>query len=301
MDFCVWLGARRPHSGLYATTSNDMARGQPPRRKKTHFYVPLIAKHYTRLLVVFLYVFAPMLASNAYAHGVTLKVHHSLPADSPFHTQFLVPWLAKLENESHGLLRFQVYPAMQMGGTASQLYDQVKQGTADIVWIRTALNAERFPAFTVFNLPLRTNSSQGSSRALWEYVQAQDLARSEFTGVRLLAVHVATIKPSEPASTSSDDKRSSDTFILAMNSAVYKSLSDELKKVIMANSGAETSTWLGKIADAAIGKPVAGAATEIAQKTIDDRIKQLDALGLNGKELIDSARALNAEYDPPKK
>jgi TRAP-type C4-dicarboxylate transport system substrate-binding protein len=295
MDFFVWLGARRPHSGLYATTSNDT------RRKKTHFYVSLIAKHYTRLLVVFLCVIAPMLASNAHAHGVTLKVQHFLPADSPFHTQFLMPWLAKLESESHGLLRFQVYPAMQMGGTASQLYDQVKEGAADIVWTSAALNPKRFPAFAVFNLPLMTNSSQGSSRALWEYVQAQDLARSEFTGVRLLAVHVATIKSVEQAPASSDAKTSSDTFVLAMNSAVYKSLSDELKKVIIANSGADTSTWLGKIADAAIGKPVSGAATEIAQKTIEDRIKQLDALGLDGKQLIESARALIAEHDPPKR
>ncbi len=294
MDFFVWLGARRPHSGLYATTSNDT------RRKKTHFYVPLIAKHYTRLLVVFLWVIAPMVASNAHAHGVTLKVQHFLPADSPFHTQFLMPWLAKLESESHGLLRFQVYPAMQMGGTASQLHDQVKQGSADIVWARATPNAERFPAFTVFNLPLLTNSSQGSSRALWEYVQAQDLARSEFSGVRLLAVHVVSIESGEQTSASSDAKTLSDTFILAMNSAVYKSLSDELKKVIMANSGAETSMWLGKIADAAIGKPAVGAATEIAQKMIEDRVKQLDARGLNGKELIESARALIAEHDPPK-
>lgn len=244
--------------------------------------------------MVFLYIIAPLFATNTHGHGVTLKVHHFLSADSPFHSQFLIPWLEKLESDAHGLLRFQVYPAMQMGGTASQLYDQVKDGSADIVWMRAAHNAERFPAFAVFNLPLMTNSSEGSSRALWEYVQAQDLARSEFTGLRLLAVHVATTKSGEQASASSD------TFILAMNSAVYKSLSDELKKVIMANSGAQTSTWLGKIADAAVGKPPAGAATTIAQKTIADWIKQLDALGLNGKELIESARALIAEYDPPK-
>ncbi len=41
MDFFVWRGARRPHSGLYATTSNEA------RRKKTHFYVLLIMAHYT--------------------------------------------------------------------------------------------------------------------------------------------------------------------------------------------------------------------------------------------------------------
>ena len=47
MNFFVWgaglgpRGARRPHSGLYATTSNEA------RRKNTHFYVSLVASHDT--------------------------------------------------------------------------------------------------------------------------------------------------------------------------------------------------------------------------------------------------------------
>jgi hypothetical protein len=44
MDFFVWRGARRPHSGLYATTSNEA------RRKKAHFYVSLIVGHYTSIV-----------------------------------------------------------------------------------------------------------------------------------------------------------------------------------------------------------------------------------------------------------
>lgn len=83
-----------------------------------------------------------------------------------------------------------------------------------------------------------------------------------------------------------------------MNSAIYKSLSDELKKVISANSGAETSAWLGKILDASgVG---AAASQQRAQSTIEARIKELDERGLNGKDLVESAQALIAEYDPPK-
>ena len=70
----------------------------------------------------------PLWAVTANGHGVTLKVHHELPADSPFHTQFLVPWTQKLEKESGGRLRFRLFPALQMGGTAPQLYDQVEGG-----------------------------------------------------------------------------------------------------------------------------------------------------------------------------
>ena len=37
------------------------------------------------------------------------------------------------------------------------------------------------------------------------------------------------------------------TFVMAMNKAKYNSLSPELKKVIDANSGLQTSGWLGKV------------------------------------------------------
>ena len=245
------------------------------------------------LMVALVCVIAPLGTSDAHAHGVTLKVRHYLPADSPFHTQFLLPWVEKMENESHGLLRFQVFPATQIGGDPSQLYDQVRDRAADIVWTAVGNPAGRFPAFEVFNLPFVTHSAQGSSRALWEYVQANDLAKKEFAGVRLLAVQVSTVESNEKASLLSD------AFIFAMNSAAYKSLSDELKKLISANSGAETSAWLGKILDASEGGTTA-AGQQRAQSTIEARIKELDERGLNGKDLVESAQALLAEYDPPK-
>jgi Bacterial extracellular solute-binding protein, family 7 len=239
------------------------------------------------LFVAFVGISTVFSTSTAHAHGVTLKVHHFLPADSPFHTKFLLPWLAKLEEESHGLLRFQVSPAMEMG----PLYDQVKDRTADIVWTAVGNPSGRFPAFEVFKLPLAIHSTQGSSRALWEYVQANDFARKEFAGVRLLAVQISSVASNDKAQTSAD------MFILAMNSEAHKSLSDELKKVILANSGAETSAWLGNTLGAGGGAPIN---QQQNQSLIDEKIKELDQRGLDGKALLESARALLAEFDPPK-
>ena len=243
-------------------------------------------RRFQLLIVAFVCMLAPLWPGTARAHGVTLMLHHFLPADSPFHTQFLLPWLEKVENESHGLLRFQVFPALPMG----PLYDQVKDRSADVVWTAVGNPAGRFPAFEVFNLPFTIHSAQGSSRALWEYVQANDLAKKEFAGVRLLAVQVATLESNEKA------RVLSGAFIFAMNSAAYKSLSDELKKVIIANSGAETSAWLGKI----LGANSAGtslASQPSAPSMIDAKIKELDQRGLDGKALVESAHALLAEFD----
>jgi TRAP-type C4-dicarboxylate transport system substrate-binding protein len=239
------------------------------------------------LFVAFVGICLAFSTNTVHAHGVTLKVHHFLPADSPFHTQFLLPWLAKLEEESHGLLRFQVSPAME----GTPLYNQVKDRTADIVWTGVGNPPGRFPAFEVFKLPLAMHSSEGSSRALWEYVQTNDFARKEFAGVRLLAVQVSRGAPNDKAIDISD------IFIFAMNAEAYKSLSDELKKVIAANSGAETSAWLGKALGASGGAPKD---QQRAQSLLDEKIKELDQHGLDGKALIESARALLTEHDPRK-
>ena len=184
------------------------------------------------------------------------------------------------------LKKFQVFSALPVG----QLYDQVKDRAADVVWTAVGNPAGRFPAFEVFNLPFTTHSAQGSSRELWGYVQVNDLANKEFVGVRLLAVRVAALESNEKV------RLLSGAFLFAMNSAAYKSLSDELKKVIIANSGAETSAWLGKILGAS-STGTSPASQPSAPSMIDARINELDRRGLDGKESVESARALLAEFD----
>ncbi len=126
----------------------------------------------------------------ARAQEVTLKVHHFVPPGGNLHAKFLVPWAEKVTQDSGGKIKFQLYPAMQLGGSAPQLIDQVKDGVVDIVWAVPGFTAGRFPAFEAFELPFMTKTAQGSSRALWEYVHANNIAATEFKDVRLLAAHV---------------------------------------------------------------------------------------------------------------
>ena len=46
---------------------------------------------------------------------------------------------------------------MQLGGTASQLYDQARDGIADIVWTLPGMTPGRFPRIEVFELPFVAN------------------------------------------------------------------------------------------------------------------------------------------------
>jgi TRAP-type C4-dicarboxylate transport system substrate-binding protein len=136
-------------------------------------------------VVAALWLALPLAAA---AQVVTLKVHHFLPPSSTTHAKMLVPWCERIERESVGRLRCQIYPAMQLGGTAQQLYDQVRDGVVDIVWTLPGYTAGRFPVMEVFELPFMISDAEVASRAAWQFYEKH--GRHEFREVRPLAVHV---------------------------------------------------------------------------------------------------------------
>jgi len=129
-------------------------------------------------------------ASASWSQEVVLKVAHFLPPGSTAHAKFITPWCDKINKESAGKLKCQIYPAMQLGGTPPQLIDQARDGIADIVWTLPGYSAGRFPAIEVFELPFMTKTAEGSSRAIWEYVKANKLDQTEFKDVHPILFHV---------------------------------------------------------------------------------------------------------------
>ena len=119
---------------------------------------------------------------------VTLKIHHFLPPVATIHAQVFDPWCAKIAKESACKLKCQIYPAMQLGGTPPQLFDQAKDGVVDIVWTLPGYTAGRFPRIEVFELPFMITDAESASRAAWQFYEKH--GRSEFREVRPLAIHV---------------------------------------------------------------------------------------------------------------
>lgn len=122
------------------------------------------------------------------AQTITLKLHHFLPASSTAHVNFMVPWCKKIEEQSAGKMKCQIYPSMQMGGTPQQLFDQAKDGVADIIWTVPGYQAGRFPITEAFELPFMIYSSEKASRGLWNY--AIKNALSDYKGVKPILFHV---------------------------------------------------------------------------------------------------------------
>ena len=108
----------------------------------------------------------------AHAADVTLKLHHFLPPVSNAHTRFLAPWAKKVEAESNGRMRVQIYPSMQLGGAPPQLYDQTRDGVVDLVWTLPGYTPGRFPRSEAFELPfVAAKRAIVNSKAVQEFAQ----------------------------------------------------------------------------------------------------------------------------------
>jgi TRAP-type C4-dicarboxylate transport system substrate-binding protein len=122
---------------------------------------------------------------QADAPQLTLKMHHSFSSVSGVHDRFLVPWARKVEADSGGHIRIDIYPLMQLGGAPAQLFDQARDGLADIVWTVPSHTPGRFPKIEAFELPfVPASRALVSSKAIEDYAAA-NLA-DEFREVRPL-------------------------------------------------------------------------------------------------------------------
>jgi TRAP-type transport system periplasmic protein len=120
-------------------------------------------------------VAAPAALRLAYADAphVTLKLHHYFSAVSAPHEKFLAPWARKIEAESAGRIRIELFPSMQLGGAPAQLFDQAREGTADIVWAIPGSTPGRFAKIEVFELPFVLSArALVNSKAIEDYAAA---------------------------------------------------------------------------------------------------------------------------------
>lgn len=128
-----------------------------------------------------------LMAGNALAQQVTLRLHQMLPQQATIPARALIPWAQKVEAESGGKIKVQLFHAMSLGGAPPQLFDQARDGVVDLTWTVLGYTPGRFNKSEVFELPFMSGSAEESSRAFQEYVEKY--AADEFREVKLIAVH----------------------------------------------------------------------------------------------------------------
>ncbi|MFC4233900.1 TRAP transporter substrate-binding protein [Thalassospira xianhensis] len=131
---------------------------------------------------------ATMVSFGAHAQEVTLTIHHFLGPKAPAQAQMMEPWAKKIEEESNGRIKFEIFPSMSLGGNPPELYRQVRDGVADIVWTLPGYTPGVFPHTEVFELPgVHLGDARATNLAIWDMME--DMA-PDLKDIHPLAVHV---------------------------------------------------------------------------------------------------------------
>ncbi len=188
-------------------------------------------------------------ATAAQAQQVTIKFSHFLASTSNFQKNIAEPWCGEIAKDSGGKLKCQIYPALQLGGTPSQLVDQVKNGVADIVWTSPSYSTGRFPRTEALELPFSLPpSGLNGSRAMWEYTQKHGL--EDYKDYKLLAVFSAT------------------NVVLSTASKPIMT-ADDLKGLKLRSPSRFTSLFLTALGGTPVTMPVAAVTEGISKGVID--------------------------------
>jgi len=125
--------------------------------------------------------------TEAISQEVTLRLQTFLPPVANPVKHFLVPWAQKVEKDSNGRIKVQLYPSMQLGGKAEQLLTQVRDGVVDVAWTLPGFTPGVMPKLEVFELPFLHRSTNATVRSLQEYVAKY--MKKDFEPYHVLLVH----------------------------------------------------------------------------------------------------------------
>ena len=130
-----------------------------------------------------------MTATAALAQEVTLRFQHFVSPNSANPKYFIEPWAKKVEAESNGRIKVQIFPFMQLGGQAPSQYDLVRDGVIDGGWVIPGYQPGRFPEAEALELPFMvTKSAEEASRAAWDFTQKHLM--DDFADVHVIAAHM---------------------------------------------------------------------------------------------------------------
>ena len=128
-----------------------------------------------------------LMPTAATSQEVTLRVHSFLPPVANPMKHWVAPWAQKVEKESNGRIKVQVFPSMQLGGKAEQMLTQVRDGVVDVAWTLPGFTPGVMPKLEIFELPFLHRSTNATVRALQEYVPKY--MKKDFEPYHILLVH----------------------------------------------------------------------------------------------------------------
>lgn len=130
-----------------------------------------------------------MVPGMARAQQTTLRLHQFLPPKAVVPAMILKPWGEKLAAATDGALKIDHFDAMALGGRPAELYDQARDGVADLTMTLTGYTPGRFSRTEVFELPFMMTNPVATALAFQQMVD-EDFQASEYSDVKILGAWV---------------------------------------------------------------------------------------------------------------
>jgi TRAP-type transport system periplasmic protein len=116
-----------------------------------------------------------------------LKIASFVPPKHSIWVGVVTPWAQKIEEMSKGKLKATLYPSMQLGGKPPELYRQMVQGIADIVFTLPGYTSADFPMMGLTELPGTSADAYDGTRKMWERL-GQGYFEKEYADAKILAL-----------------------------------------------------------------------------------------------------------------
>lgn len=126
------------------------------------------------------------------ADPIVLKLSHFVPPQHAFH-KWVVSWTQKIEQESGGRLKFEIYPNGQLVGPPNRQFDAARNGIVDIAWCLHGVTPGRYPMTELANLPFTWPSDGANLPEMAKRMTelAPKYLAAEHTGLHILFMSMA--------------------------------------------------------------------------------------------------------------
>lgn len=119
------------------------------------------------------------------AKTIVLKFAHPWSPKHPQQSQVFEPWAKKIEEETNGQVKIQIFPGGALG-KPGQIYSMVEKGIVDIGHDLHDYTPGRFPVTSVFELPFMIETAEHGSEAMWQAYEKIPALQKEYESVKLL-------------------------------------------------------------------------------------------------------------------
>lgn len=128
-------------------------------------------------------------ASRVTGQEFTFRLHHFSSPKSFDQTRHMGPWAERVNTQSGGRLKVQIYPSMQLGGKPKDLIQQVRKGIVDMIYFVPGFAPGAFPVTAALELPFIGTGSIVMSQVAMEFYDRHLKDKPEYRGIRLIVMH----------------------------------------------------------------------------------------------------------------